>query len=82
MPSPPPSTTERSSDESAAEGGDTQIVILVKEINANAPADALENNDEQIKELAQNPSQDLLNQMVGELQIEYGVSFNGRLPNN
>jgi peptidyl-prolyl cis-trans isomerase D len=63
----------------AAEGGDTQIVILVKEINANAPADALENKDEQIKELAQNASQDLLNQMVGELQIEYGVSFNRTL---
>jgi peptidyl-prolyl cis-trans isomerase D len=63
----------------AAEGGDTQIVILVKEINENAPADALENNDEQIKELAQNAGQDLLNQMVGELQVEYGVSFNRTL---
>ena len=63
----------------AAEGGNTQIVLLVKEINENAPADALENNDEQIKELAQNAGQDLLNQMVGELQAEYGVSFNRTL---
>jgi peptidyl-prolyl cis-trans isomerase D len=63
----------------ATEGGDTQVVIVVKEINANAPADALENNDEQIKELAQNAGQDLLNQMVGELQAEYGVSFNRTL---
>lgn len=61
------------------EGGDTQVVIFVKEINDNAPADALENNDEQIKELAQNASEDLLNQMVGELQVEYGVSFNRAL---
>lgn len=63
----------------AAEGGDTQIVLLVKEINENSPADALENNDEQIKELAQNAGQDLLNQMVGELQAQYGVSFNRKL---
>lgn len=62
-----------------AEGGDSQIVIFVKEINDSAPVDALENNDEQIKELAQNAGQDLLNQMVGELQAEYGVSFNRTL---
>jgi peptidyl-prolyl cis-trans isomerase D len=61
------------------EGGDSQVVILVKEINQNAPADALENKDEQITELAQNAGQDLLNQMVGELQTEYGVSFNRTL---
>lgn len=63
----------------AAEGGHTQIVISVKEINANAPADALENKDEQIKELAQNAGQNLLDEMVGELQAEYGVSFNRTL---
>jgi peptidyl-prolyl cis-trans isomerase D len=63
----------------ATEGGDTQIVMQVKAINDHVPADALENNDEQIKELGQNASQDLLNQMVGELQTEYGVSFNRAL---
>lgn len=63
----------------AAEGGDSQVVILVKEISDSTAVDALENNDEQIKELAQNAGQDLLNQMVGELQAEYGVSFNRTL---
>jgi len=63
----------------AAEGGDTQIVLQVKEVNENAPADALENQDEQVAELANNAGQDLLNQMIGELQVEYGVSFNRTL---
>jgi peptidyl-prolyl cis-trans isomerase D len=60
----------------ATEGGDSQIVLSVKDVNENAPADALENKDEQIDELARNAGQDILNQMVGELQVEYGVSFN------
>ncbi|MBX9457167.1 MAG: SurA N-terminal domain-containing protein [Rhizobium sp.] len=63
----------------AIEGGDSQVVILVKEINDNAPTDALDNNDAQTRELAQSAGQDLLNQMVGELQAEYGVSFNRTL---
>jgi peptidyl-prolyl cis-trans isomerase D len=63
----------------AAEGGDTQIVLQVKDVNENAPADALENQDEQVTELANNAGQDLLNQMIGELQVEYGVSFNRTL---
>lgn len=63
----------------AAEGGDTQIVLQVKTVNENVPADALENQDEQVAELANNAGQDLLNQMIGELQVEYGVSFNRTL---
>jgi len=63
----------------ATEGGDTQVVLQVKEVNENVPADALENQDEQVAELANNAGQDLLNQMIGELQVEYGVSFNRTL---
>ena len=63
----------------AAEGGATQIVLQVREVRENAPADALDNNDAQIEELAQNAGQDILNQMIGELQVEYGVSFNRTL---
>lgn len=63
----------------AAEGGDTQIVLQVKTVNENVPADALENQDQQVAELANNAGQDLLNQMIGELQVEYGVSFNRTL---
>ncbi|MCB1446372.1 MAG: SurA N-terminal domain-containing protein [Rhizobiaceae bacterium] len=60
----------------ATEGGATQIVLVVKDVNENAPSDALENNDQQIKDLAANAGQDILNQMIGELQVQYGVSFN------
>lgn len=60
----------------ATEGGDSQIVVSVKEVNEGAVTDALENNDEQVAELARNAGQDMLNQMVGELQVYYGVSFN------
>ena len=63
----------------AAEGGATQIVLVVKAISLNAPVDALDNNDAQINELAGNAGQDILNQMIGELQVEYGVSFNRTL---
>lgn len=63
----------------AAEEGNTQIVLQVREVNENAPADALENNDAQVNELAEGAGEDLLNQMVGELQVEYGVSFNRTL---
>jgi peptidyl-prolyl cis-trans isomerase D len=62
-----------------AEDGNTQIVLQVREVNENAPADALENNEAQVNELAEGAGQDLLNQMVGELQAEYGVSFNRTL---
>lgn len=63
----------------AAEGGASQIVLVVKNISLNAPVDALDNNDAQINELAGNAGQDILNQMIGELQVEYGVSFNRTL---
>ncbi|MGV3553258.1 SurA N-terminal domain-containing protein [Rhizobium sp.] len=63
----------------ATEGGDSQIVLFVKEVTEGAPTDALENGDEQVAQLAGNAGQDILNQMVGELQAEYGVSFNRTL---
>jgi peptidyl-prolyl cis-trans isomerase D len=63
----------------ATEGGDTQIVLQVKAVNANAPADALENSEGKVEELASSAGDDLLNQMIGELQSEYGVSFNRTL---
>lgn len=63
----------------ATEGGASQIVLFVKDVTEGAPTDALENGDEQIAELARNAGQDILNQMVGELQVEYGVSFNRTL---
>ena len=54
-------------------------MLQVKLVNENAPADALQSNDQQIGQLASGASQDMLNQMIGELQTQYGVSFNRTL---
>lgn len=62
-----------------SEGGDTQIVLQVKDVDTDATADALENTDDQVDQLAQSAGQDILNEMIGELQTEYGVSFNRTL---
>jgi peptidyl-prolyl cis-trans isomerase D len=62
-----------------SEGGDTQIVLQVKDVDTDATADALENTDDQVDQLAQSAGQDILNEMIGELQTEYGVSFNRAL---
>ena len=45
----------------------------------NATSDALENTDDQVDQLAQSAGQDILNELIGELQTEYGVSFNRTL---
>lgn len=63
------------------ESGDNRIVLQVKEVNENAVADALDNPDAQVKQLAESASQEILNQLVFELQTEYGVSFNNTLAN-
>ena len=59
----------------ATERGDNQIVVAVKDVTDSAPADALENMDEQISALAQTAGQEILNQMVEELWAQYGRTY-------
>jgi peptidyl-prolyl cis-trans isomerase D len=61
--------------------GDGQIVLHVTEVKTNTSADPLENNADQIKQIAARAGDDILDQMVNELQAEYGASVNRTLAN-
>jgi peptidyl-prolyl cis-trans isomerase D len=61
--------------------GEGQIVLQVTEVDNTPAADALDNNDAQAKQLAAAAGDDILDQLVNELQTEYGVSINRTLAN-
>jgi peptidyl-prolyl cis-trans isomerase D len=59
--------------------GSGRILFKVTEVNTNAPADALSNDDRQITAMAKAAGDDMLDQMVTRLQNDYGVSINQAL---
>ncbi len=59
--------------------GSARILFKVTEVNTNAPADALNNDDRQITAMAKAAGDDMLDQMVTRLQNDYGVSINQAL---
>ncbi|WP_137156116.1 peptidylprolyl isomerase [Rhizobium sp. FKL33] len=65
----------------AGADGQSQIVLKVTDVQNTPPTDALENNSEQIKQAAARAGDDFLDQLVSELQAEYGVSVNRTLAN-
>lgn len=60
------------------DGGDSQIVIAVKEVAEGAPTDALQNMDQQISALADSAGQEILGQMIGALRGEYGETYDNQ----
>lgn len=65
----------------AAQGADaeTRILLKVTAIDTEAPADPLSDDDRQITNVARAAGDDILDQMVGRLQTEYGVTVNQTL---
>ncbi len=59
--------------------GEGQIVLQVTQINPLATSDALESSDARIEALAKASGDDILDQMMGALQGEYGVTTNRAL---
>jgi peptidyl-prolyl cis-trans isomerase D len=64
-----------------AVGGDGQIVLQVTEVNDTVQTDALDNSADQVKQIAAGVGEDIFSQMVGELEGEYGATFNRQLAN-
>ncbi|MCM2474828.1 peptidylprolyl isomerase [Rhizobium sp. CG5] len=58
---------------------DTQILLKVTEINNQPTVNALDNQDQQVIATAKAAGDDILDQMVNELQANYGVSVNQAL---
>ncbi|NTJ42283.1 peptidylprolyl isomerase [Agrobacterium larrymoorei] len=56
--------------------GSSRILFKVTEVNVNAPADALDGNDQQVTAMARAAGDDMLDQMVNRLQNDYGVTIN------
>jgi peptidyl-prolyl cis-trans isomerase D len=65
----------------AAADPKSRIVLQVTDVNSNGQTDALDDKSAQIKQLANAAGEDILDQLVGELRQEYGVSFNRPLAN-
>lgn len=65
----------------SAPGADpeTQIVLKVTDVNTGGSADALANDDAQVQTVANAAGDDILDQMVNQLQNDYGVSINQAL---
>lgn len=66
---------------SSAAGADpeTQIVMKVTDVNTEGSGDALANDDAQVLAIANAAGDDILDQMVSQLQSDYGVSINQAL---
>ncbi|KQW27608.1 peptidylprolyl isomerase [Rhizobium sp. Root274] len=64
-----------------ASGGDpaTQILLSVTAVRDQAAGGVLSNEDEQIVSMANAAGDDILDQMVSQLQAQYGVTFNQAL---
>lgn len=58
---------------------DTQILLKVTEINNQPTADALDEQEQQLTATAKAAGDDILDQMVNQLQADYGVSVNQTL---
>jgi peptidyl-prolyl cis-trans isomerase D len=65
----------------SAAGADpaTQILLAVTEVRDQPSGGVLNNEDEQIVSMANAAGDDILDQMVMQLQAEYGVTFNQAL---
>jgi peptidyl-prolyl cis-trans isomerase D len=59
--------------------GSSRILFKVTSVDANAPADALANDDQQFTAIARAAGDDMLDQMVNRLQNDYGVTINQAL---
>lgn len=59
--------------------GSSRILFKVTGVDANAPADALANDDQQLTAIASAAGDDMLDQMVNRLQNDYGVTINQTL---
>lgn len=66
---------------STASGGDpsTQILLAVTAVRDQAAGGVLSNEDDQIVAMANAAGDDILDQMVSQLQAQYGVTFNQAL---
>jgi peptidyl-prolyl cis-trans isomerase D len=64
-----------------ASGGDpsTQILLAVTAVRDQAAGGVMSNEDDQIVAMANAAGDDILDQMVSQLQAEYGVTFNQAL---
>ncbi|MBL0372989.1 SurA N-terminal domain-containing protein [Rhizobium sp. KVB221] len=60
-------------------GGENRIILQVTEVNENGSVDALDDKSQRIKTLANAAGDDILDQLVNELQAEYGVTLNRTL---
>lgn len=65
----------------SAQGADegTQILLKVTEVNSQPTTDVLNNQDAQALAIANAAGDDILDQMVNQLQSEYGVNINQTL---
>jgi len=63
----------------ASADGEGQILLKVTEVNEQPTTDVLANDDAEIKAIAGAAGDDILDQMVSELQTQYGVSINRTL---
>ena len=65
----------------SASGADpsTQILLTVTAVRDQPTGGVPLNEDEQIAQVANAAGDDILDQMVGQLQAEYGVTFNQTL---
>ena len=57
----------------------TQILLKVTDVNDNPTTDALNNDDQQIAQIANAAGDDILDQMVSQLQSKYTVTVNQSL---
>jgi len=64
-----------------AAGGDGQIILQVTNVSDAPSTDVLDNSADQVKRLAGAAGDEILDQLVNELQAEYGVTFNRTLAN-
>lgn len=64
-----------------APGGDGQIVLQVTEVNDTPQSDALDDTTSQVKQSAASAGQDIFDQMVNELALEYSSRVNRQLVN-
>lgn len=57
----------------------TQILLKVTEVNSQPTSEALDNRDQQITAMANAAGDDILDQMVNQLQTQYGARINQTL---
>lgn len=59
--------------------GDSQILLKVTEVNDQPTTDVLDNQTQEITQIAKAAGDDILDEMVNQLQTQYGVTINRTL---